>query len=575
MPTSWTNADSLIAISLGAAYTRVALFDVADGQYHLIATGAVANPAQAPLQGIANRVLQALEQIQSVTQRVLIDEHSRVIQPSRADGSGIDQVVITTSLAPQLRLVVLGLLEGTSLESARRLAAAAYANVVENIGLNDPRRPEAQIDAILQAEPDVILLSGGNDQGASRPVVKLAELITLVCRVLPQEKRPDVLYAGNATLAEKLGEILSKWTRVHVAPNLRPAPGEEHLGPALEVLNRAAWEIRCRQLEELRSLSALSTTPPLSAPWAMSRLVGLMSQGSDSRAAALGVDLGAGAASLAAAQEGELALEVYPCGLGYTLHRLAKEDQLEALLPWLPLPLTEDVLRDYLCQKSLYPASLPLSAEALAIEQAAARLILQQALATARSHWPHFPTWFGPVLASGGVLSQAPTPGQALLMLLDGLQPFGILEPLLDVNNLAAALGAAAGRNTILPIQVLDTQAFLRLGTVLCPNSTAKAGTSILKVRLETTTGATILREIRQGSLVQLPLQAGQEAQLHLELLQHTELNPAKRSVEQSYRIVGGACGAVIDARIRPLKLPTEEEARYELLRKWRQALGG
>ncbi len=234
MPTSWTNADSLIAISLGAAYTRVALFDVADGQYHLIATSAVANPAQAPLQGIVNRVLQALEQIQAVTQRVLIDEHSWLIRPSRADGSGIDQVVITTSLAPQLRLVVLGLLEGTSLESARRLAAA-YANVVENIGLNDPRKPEAQIDAILQAEPDVILLSGGNDQGASRPVVKLAELITLVCRVLPQEKRPDVLYAGNAALAEKLGEILSKWTRVHVAPNLRPAPNEERLSPALEV----------------------------------------------------------------------------------------------------------------------------------------------------------------------------------------------------------------------------------------------------------------------------------------------------------------------------------------------------
>lgn len=575
MATPSTNGESLLAINLGSAYIRAALFDVADGQYRLLAAGAVARPVHAPLHGMTELVFQALEQIQASTERALLDEQKRLIQPSRADGAGIDQVVLTTSMTPKLRLAAVGLLEETSLESARRLAMAAHAAVVESITLNDRRKPETQMDAILRAEPDVILLTGGSDNGASRPVFKLAELITLVCRVLPQEKRPEVLYAGNPALAEKMLEVLGKWTTVHTAPNVRPAADEERLGPALEVLDRAAWEIRGRQMEQFHSLAGLSQAPPLSAAWAFGRLVRWISQTQDSPNGALGVDLGASAATVAAAQAGRFSLEVLPDGLGSPMRRLAEEAHLEALRQWLPVPLATDVIRDYLWQKSLYPACLPLSQEALMIEQAAARLILQRALAAARRNWPGFPRHFDSILASGAVLSQAPTHGQALLMLLDGLQPLGTTDLTLDVNHLAVALGAAAGVNALLAVQVLDSPAFLHLGTVLCPISSAKPGTSILKIRMETADGTAVLREIRQGSLVQLPLPPGREARLHLELLQRTELDFGGGGRRRVYEVLGGACGVVIDARGRPLKLPRDEGQRCELLKKWRQALGG
>ena len=51
----------------------------------------------------------------------------------------------------------------------------------------------------------------------------------------------------------------------------------------------------------------------------------------------------------------------------------------------------------------------------------------------------------------------APRLGQSLLLLLDAIQPVGILPVLLDQNNLLPLLGAAAHDNHYLPVQVIGS----------------------------------------------------------------------------------------------------------------------
>jgi len=64
---------------------------------------------------------------------------------------------------------------------------------------------------------------------------------------------------------------------------------------------------------------------------------------------------------------------------------------------------------------------------------------------------------FEPILAGGSALDDAPTPGQSLLLLLDAVQPTGLTTIILDKNDLLPLLGAAAKRNSILPVQVLES----------------------------------------------------------------------------------------------------------------------
>ena len=57
---------------------------------------------------------------------------------------------------------------------------------------------DAQLDAILQSRPDIIIVAGGTEKGATRSVNKLVDLIVMACKVLPKESRPKVLYCGNS-----------------------------------------------------------------------------------------------------------------------------------------------------------------------------------------------------------------------------------------------------------------------------------------------------------------------------------------------------------------------------------------
>ncbi len=171
MTTSLVDAESVLAIEIGSIHTRALLFDVVDGQYRFIGAGRAPTTIQTPFFDISEGIHLAISNLQEITSRILLEE-SRLILPGKADGSGVDQVVLTYTAGQPLRVVIMGLLEDVSLESARRLAASAHTLITEAIGLNDRRPPEVQIDALLHAKPDLIILTGGTDQGASRSIAK-------------------------------------------------------------------------------------------------------------------------------------------------------------------------------------------------------------------------------------------------------------------------------------------------------------------------------------------------------------------------------------------------------------------
>ena len=148
---------------------------------------------------------------------------------------------------------------------------------------------------------------------------------------------------------------------------------------------------------------------------------------------------------------------------------------------WLPIDLSEDDLKNYIYNKALYPASLPVSVDELAIEQTLARQAIYSATRLAMQSFPGQAVspgdgllpWFEAIVATGSVLSQSPNLAQAAMMILDGMQPCGVTTLVLDQNQIASALGAAATVNPILAVQVLESNSFLHLGHGHCPGWTS------------------------------------------------------------------------------------------------------
>lgn len=573
MTVSIVDAESVLAIDLGSIYTRAILFDVVEGRYSFIASGTSSSTFNAPFHDVREGVDHAIRRLQEISGRVILNKNAGLILPTQPDGSGVDRLVVTYSAGPELKMVAAGLLDNVSLESAQRLAAITYGSIVESIGLGDRRRPEAQVDAILRGTPDLIILAGGSDYGANRSVFKLVDLIGMVCRLLPQDKRPEVLYAGNRALAKRIKEIIEKWTPIHTAPNVRPTIDIEDIGPAQDALNEVVTSLRYRTIGGLEQLGKISSTTPLPAAYAFGRMVRFLSRVYDPAKGVLGVDIGASSTTLAAAVRGRLFLNVFAYGMGKSIKALLTNENLKRIARWLPVEIPDSVVRDYMHQKTLYPASIPMTSEALAIEQAVARVILENALRESVSQWTDFPPSFEPVMAAGAILTRAPTPLHSLMMLLDGLQPIGVTTLILDQNHLTASMGAVAKVNGILPVQVMESGSYTNLGTVICPFSRASAGTPILRVRLVTDDGNENRLEVRKGSLVALPLPIGQTARIHLQALRGAVIDPLEKRSLTSFKVQGGICGIVFDARDRPITLPSDPVRRREMITRWMAAL--
>jgi hypothetical protein len=583
MATARINAESLLAIDVGGVSTRAMLFDDVEGRYRFLGAGIASTTANAPFKDVLEGIRQSLERLQRITGRVLVDDDERLIIPSRPDGAGIDVVATTISAGPPLKVLILGLLEDISQESARNLARTTYSRVVESIGLNDLRKTDARIDTILRLRPDLILAAGGTEGGASQSVLKMLEAVGLASYLVADEQRAEILYIGNQAIKADVQAALGRLGPLHFAPNVRPALEIEQLEPAQVSLADIACHIRSRQIRGVDEMAGWAGGGMVPTATAFGRIVRFLSKMYTSEKGVLGVDVGASAVTVAMASGGQLRQSVYPeYGLGRGLSELLEHCPMADVTRWLHLDVPETYIKEYLYTKVLYPASLPATVEDMAIEQALARQVirlsvidmLQEAQSRNASPRSTLLPWFEPIVASGSVLTRAPNPAQSILMLLDSLQPTGITTLVLDQNHLSSALGAAAAVNPVLAAQVLGSSTFQNLGTVICPVGNAKPGTPVLRVRITPDGGTETTVEVKEGALEVLHLSNGQRAQLQLQPLHKYDVGMGGAGRGGSLRVVGGVLGVIIDARGRPLSLPSDPARRREMIAKWRWTLG-
>lgn len=577
-------ADTLLAFDVGNANTRVSLFDVVDGRYRLVATGRASSTARAPLFDVGEGVRMALDEIHDITGRRLIDEAETLIMPMTASGAGVDLCVATSSAGPKVRTVLVGLMPGVSVESAERLATSTYLDVVAEIGLLDKRQEDEQIDLILNAQPDLIVISGGTDGGATESVLNMVDTVNMAVHLIPDNLRPQVVFAGNRTLSADVRERFGDRFPITLVPNVRPRLDQEDLGPARLQLGEVIGEARSRRVVGFDELMEWTGGQLMLTADAIGRVVRYLSKVYDPDKGVLGIDLGASYTTIAAGFDGDLNLSVHSdLGLGTSMAGLLKGSDPDKVLRWLPIELSTTELRDYILNKTLNPETIPVTTRDLHIEYAIARQLIRSALFDARTRWPKgkdvestlLVPLFEPILASGGVLSRAPRPGYAALTLLDAIQPIGITTLVLDPYSLMPALGAASAILPMVTVQVLESGSFISLGTVVSPVGRGRHGKPAVHVILEReATGEKLEGRVNFGQLVVLPLPQGEYGRLTLRPERGFDVGFGGSGRAGALRVAGGALGLIVDARGRPIELPSNPTTRREVNQKWLWDIG-
>ena len=576
--------ESILVADCGTLATKLLLMDRVEEGYRFIAQAEVMTTIDPPWEDISIGVINAVQELEEITGRTFYS-HGRIVTPR--DGMvGVDAYVNIISAPEPLHVVLAGLVREVSLESAKRAAMSTYTKVQAVLSREGSLRSpqETWSRTVRNLVPDVVLLVGGVDGGARRPVMELAEAVALAASMLEKNARPVVLYAGNTSLRSFVTQLLGDITKVEIADNVHPSAETEHLGPVQETLEQYYIEERLGNVPGVDSLLNWSRVPLIPTATAFTRVIDYLwhREGNKGRGV-LGIDVGAANTTISATFNGHSYTTINHYGVSRRLVEWVDTHGIELLLRWIPEDIDEEEARTILYNRQLHPYTIPQDQKELWIDLAVVRELMRSTLDTAYPVWdtgphPHsnnnlMPP-IDPILVSGGGIVHTPRPGQALLAIMDGLQPTGISTILMDVNRSAPAIGAIAGVKPLAAASALDAATLISLGTTISPVGKARLGETILHMHIAYDKGGELDVDAHYGEIEIWPLIPGQKATI--------ELRPHRR-IDVGFgfgrtgkvKASGGLVGLIVDARGRPLLLPHNAETRRRLLNSWLWDVGG
>ncbi len=590
----------IIATDCGSTTTKAVLIEKQGDTFRQTFRGEAPTTVEAPFEDVTRGVLNAIAEVEELSGRKILDGE-KIITPAGVGGNpkaGVDIYVSTSSAGGGLQMMVAGVVQSMTGESAQRCALGAGAIVMDVLASNDGRLPHEKIERIRSLRPDMILLSGGTDGGTVTHVVEMAEYISAA------EPRPrlgmtyslPLIYAGNINARDRVTDILGRKTALVVTDNIRPTLEKENLAPARNKIHDLFLEHVMAQAPGYKKLISWAGAPIVPTPAAVGFIMEALAK--RDKINLIGVDIGGATTDVFSVYGGVFNRTVSAnLGMSYSVSNVLAEAGLANIMRWVPFDVDEQTLRNRIKNKMIRPTTIPQTLDELQIEQAIARealrlaLIHHKSLATGLKGVQQVRTIsdifeqnassgslidmlkLDLIVGSGGILSHAPRRIQSMLMMVDAYEPVGFTTLSVDSIFMMPHLGVLSTVNEKAATDVFIHDCLVYLGTCVAPIGQGKDGEKCAEYQItfehgrQPESGTLTFEELRLISLGD-----GERAQVTMKPIKQVDLGEGKGTpVTREAR--GGAVGLMLDGRGRPIQLPNDAQARVAALTRWHKAV--
>ncbi len=353
----------IVATDCGSTTTKAILIEKIGDAYRQTYRGEAPTTVEAPFEDVTRGVLNAVAEIEELSGRKILDGE-RIITPNRAaqgePNVGVDIYISTSSAGGGLQMMVTGVVQNMTGESAQRAALGAGAIVIDVLASNDGRLPHEKIERIRTMRPDMILMSGGTDGGAITHVVEMAEYIAAA------EPRPrfgstytlPLIYAGNKDAREQIRKILGKKTALVITENIRPVLERENLAPARQKIHDLFLEHVMAQAPGYKKLIEMAGAPIMPTPAAVGLIMETIAKRQHLNL--IGVDIGGATTDVFSVFDGVFNRTVSAnLGMSYSISNVLAEAGLANIMRWVPFFIDEQTLRNRIKNKMIRPTTIP------------------------------------------------------------------------------------------------------------------------------------------------------------------------------------------------------------------------
>lgn len=590
------NIKSIIVTDVGSTTTKARFFRrMENNEWRFVVAGEAPTTVEAPYEDVTLGVRNSLREVEELTgHQILSLDGSGVMVPN--DGKkGVDIYCTTSSAGGGLQMMVIGLARQITGESSNRAALGAGSIVMDVLTRDDGRHLFQKIKRIRSLRPDMILLAGGMDGGATTHIIEMAELINAAD---PQARfgasyMLPIIYAGNKELQSQMEKLLGHNFSLTIVDNLRPVPEVENTEPARRAIHEMFMEHVMSHAPGYLKLMKWTDIPIMPTPTGEGLAIQLIAE--TFRKNSIGVGLGGATTNVYSIVDGRFNRSVSAnLGMSYSVCNTMKESGINNIVRWLPFDIEDDDVCKCLMNKMIRPTTIPQTLKDLIIEHAVAREAIRLGLEhhktiATRLKGVQFETSISEafreveesyidmmnidiVAGTGGLLSHAPSRAQSLLILVDAFQPEGVTWLFQDSVFMMPHLGVLSTVYAEAAWQIFDKDCLVRLGTVIAPRGLGKEGDNVMTVELETPSGKEVKEGVKFGEIKYINLGEKQEAEAVITPHGRFDVGDGGgHSVEKT--VIGGKVGVVLDGRGRPLQLPERKDVRKDLLLSWFSAL--
>ena len=579
----------VLVTDCGSTTTKALLFERGPDRWRQTYRGEAPTTVEEPTADVTLGALNAFTEVQELSGRSIVKEGDvPFVITDKDPASGIDLYLSTSSAGGGLQMLVAGVVHNITTESAERAALGAGAIVMESVSADDGREDYERIEKIRHIKPDIVLVTGGVDGGATSHVVEMAEILVAAS---PRPRFGDtlklpVIFAGNADAANEVEQILSKRAQVVVVPNVRPSLERENLGPAREAIHEFFLSHVMSHSPGYGKLMSWSPVPIMPTPAAVGDIVQMYAKKTGQNV--LCVDIGGATTDIFSVFVDRAGVHAFNrtvsanLGMSYSVANVLVEAGVANIARWLPFEVSETELRDRLRNKMIRPTTIPQTVEDLWLEQAVCREALRLSLDHHRSLaiglegkrekgiadvFKQSSERYELVdlmkldiaIGSGGVLSHAPERMQAALMMVEGFGLQGVTQLAVDSIFMMPHLGVFASVHPQGAQEIFENDCLIHLGTSVVPVYPPKRprpGT-LARVYLNDVLVGDVIAE----AVSRIITSSSGPAVVRVEPA-HQSIDvgggPGKH-VERS--IICGECGILCDGRNRPVVLPEPQAA--------------
>jgi uncharacterized protein (TIGR01319 family) len=566
----FTDASSLFCITdVGSTTTKAILFEQKDGTWRFFRKEAPTT-VEKPHEDVSVGVMNAIRALEQETGHTLLE-----------DGAPCVPYLSTSSAGGGLAMVVTGLVRDLTAQSADRVALGAGAIVLDVIAMNDGRTPYRKIEDLKLLRPDMVLLAGGFDGDNISGPVYLSELIieSGLHPKLSKEAKLDIIYGGNTNARDYVAKVLESGYQFHSVPNIRPAGDREDAEPARKKIHELFMDHVMSQAPGYQRIKPWVSAPIRPTPAAFGNILAHISR--DLNKAIMAIDLGGATTDIFSAVGGNVFRTVSAnLGMSYSIRNVAELGGIASIQALHPSGLSEADLWNLIGNKQINPTRLPTTVEEMVTEWAVATIAIREAVVehlhvmqtSAEEVPPLRPdiddlirgprrNWrkelepsgrleltledYDMVIGSGGILSHSPREAAAM-MLIDALQPVGVVELAVDSAFMFPHLGVLAEVNAELAKRLFYDLGIVRLGTVCAPAGHEEA--QAFRVSGKTSKGRTIDECAESEEVRVIPLAEDEELTLRW----------TADEEEHELAVHGGVCGLMVDNRTRHIRKGAE-----------------